>query len=931
LFFPKGQVIVQVINTKLSVPPLRAKLVERSGLIQKLNRDVERGFVLVSAPAGYGKSTLLGAWLTQVDFPCAWISLDAKDNDLGRFLTYLATALQMADPSTQQILEASLHLNAPIDAEASLTPLINHLAQSSRPLCLVLDDYHVIQKQAVHQVVGFLLEHRPASLYLVVSTRADPPLPLARLRARSAVLEIRQSDLCFSTQESAEFLNHTMELQVSSDDIRHLTERTEGWIAGLQMAGLSLQGKTEISKFIRSFSGENRYILSFLFDEVFKHQTKEMQNFLLQTSLLERLCGPLCDVVTQRNDSQLLLETLENSNLFLIALDEEKQWYRYHHLFAELLRSRLGQTASASIASLHQRACTWYATQKDIENAIAHALAVPDYGNAANLIEQGLQNMDLISRQPLLVSWIDSIPIEILMAHPWLCAYRAYGDYWTGHRERAEDWLLKAEQSSKTVFATNNIEFERLQGFIAAVRAHTALVIEDIPNALEMAKQALSLLPEGDMMRSTTGIALGVVYWAMGDAVKSEQAFQNAQLQASRIQTAFAVAPTCYLGLQQIKQGRLQVAMATFREALRLASSPGEPEAAIAGFPNIRLGDVLRQRNELGLALQHINRGLEQCLRLQQVDFLADAYVCKGRCQLATGDLEGSSESIQKVDYLAQHARIDQWVICWLDDLRLKCWLAAGELDAVRQWVKTCNLAPNSPLSYLYDLHHQNLARALVAQCTMGQDRDTYEQAAGLLSRLLEATQKAGWVHEEIIVRVMQAVNQQAIGQTEAALESLTQAVLLAQPGGYIRVFLDEGKVMHSMLAPLSISLKQNMRLNLSQQKIIALQEYVALLLSAFESPLDADEQSIAASAANSIPEVLPKKSTQHQGLVDPLSNRELEILQLLALGYSDKKIAQTLFIAPQTVHKHLRNIYEKLFVHSRTEAIAHARELSLL
>jgi LuxR family maltose regulon positive regulatory protein len=245
LFFPKGQVIVQVINTKLSVPPLRAKLVERSGLIQKLNRDVERGFVLVSAPAGYGKSTLLSAWLTQVDFPCAWISLDAKDNDLGRFLTYLATALQMADPSTQQVLDASLHLNAPIDAEASLTPLINHLAQSSQPLCLVLDDYHVIQNQAVHQVVGFLLEHRPASLYLVVSTRADPPLPLARLRARSAVLEIRQSDLCFSTQESAEFLNHTMELQVSSEDIRHLTERTEGWIAGLQMAGLSLQGKKE--------------------------------------------------------------------------------------------------------------------------------------------------------------------------------------------------------------------------------------------------------------------------------------------------------------------------------------------------------------------------------------------------------------------------------------------------------------------------------------------------------------------------------------------------------------------------------------------------------------------------------------------------------------------------------------------------------------
>ncbi len=922
--------LVQVINTKLSIPPLRAKLVERSVLIHKLNQGVECGFVLVSAPAGYGKSTLLSAWLGQVNFAWAWLSLDSRDNELARFLTYLASALQIIDPSIKQYFDGELDFNAQPDIETLLTPLVNHLTLAKQPLCLILDDYNVIQNQPVHQVVSFLLEHRPALFRLVIATRADPPLPLARLRARFTMLELRQADLCFTAQEAADFLNHTMGLQVSPDDIAHITTRAEGWIAGLQMAGLSLQGRTDISSFIRSFSGENRFILDFLFDEVFQRQAIELQNFLLQTSVLERLYGPLCDAVTQRKDSQSLLETLERSNLFLIALDEDKKWYRYHHLFADLLKSRLKQTAPQSSALLHQRASAWYAEQHDLENAITHALAAPEYEHAADLIEQVLQNLDLINRQPLLVFWIDNLPRKILVAHPWLCAHRAYGYYWTGYRDKADEWLRIAEESSDKAFDASNPDLWRIQGFVASVRAHTALVVENIPYALEMAQRALNLLPEGDMMHCATAIALGVAHWAMGDVIQTEQAFTMAQMAALKTHNSIAVSPVCYLGIQQIKRGRLQDALATFRDGLRLATLPDGHEAAIAGFPNTKLGDVLRQRNELALASQHLHQGVEQCLRLQQVDFLTDAYVCLGRYQLAMSDLEGTFASLQKADHLAQHAKVDQWVLCWLDDLRLKAWLAAGDLDAATLWAKNSGLSLDEPFSYLHDLHHQNLARLLVAQSYLAHSKDAHEQAAALLARLQAAAQKAGWVHEEIIIQVLQAVNDHAHGKTEAALQSLAHAVSLAQPGGYVRVFLDEGEIMQSLLTLLAARLKTGQCLNMQQQQIAPLREYVAMLHSAFEPRAgQAGLQSTVPPLSRPETDLLPGASIQGQSLVETLSSRELEVLKL-ARGYSNKKIAETLVIAPETVHKHLKNIYGKLNVHSRTEAIAHARELSL-
>jgi LuxR family maltose regulon positive regulatory protein len=420
----------------------------------------------------------------------------------------------------------------------------------------------------------------------------------------------------------------------------------------------------------------------------------------------------------------------------------------------------------------------------------------------------------------------------------------------------------------------------------------------------------------------------------MGDVIKSEQAFKMAQMGALEAHQSNAVSPACYLGIQQIKQGRLKDSLATFREGLRLATLPDGREAAIAGFPNTRLGDVLRQQNELDQAALHLQRGLEQCLRLQQVDFLTDAYVCLGRYQLAVGDREGLLASLEEADRMAKHARIDQWVLCWLDDLRLRTWLAAGDLSSAVLWAKNSGLTPDGPFSFIHDLHHQNLARLLVAQSHLEGSKEAHEQATTLLARLRAAAQQAGWVHEEINILVLQAVNNQAFGKTDAALHSLAEALSLAQPGGYVRIFLDEGDIIQSLLTLIAEQLRygQQPNQNIPQQQTVQLAGYVAELLSAFK-PGTGQVGLLAGDIASTelAPDLLPEPSTQEQKLVEPLTRRELEVLRLLAQGYSDKKIAGSLFIAPETVHKHLKNIYAKLDVHSRTEAIAQARALRLL
>jgi LuxR family maltose regulon positive regulatory protein len=932
LAVPQKEGFVQIISTKLTIPPLRPGLVNRSRLFQKLDRGLLCGFVLVSAPAGYGKSTLMSAWLRQSQHPGGWISLDDGDNEPSRFMGYLVAALRSVDPSLGEALEPLIQFQPKSDIETILTPLINQLAQSEKPFFLVLDDYHNIQNQEVHQIVRFLLEHRPSALNLIISTRADPPLPLARLRAQSGMVEIRLAELRFSFLETSDFLKNTMSLAISEADLNSLEASTEGWIAGLQMAGLSLQGRTDPSSFIRSFSGEDRYILDFLFDEVFMRQPGEIQDFLLQTSILGQLSAALCNAVTLRNNSREILDTLERNNLFLISLDEQRKWYRYHHLFIDLLKSRLKLTNPDSIPILHQRASTWCEAEHDLENAIAHALSAQDFERAASLIEQVVRTLDMQNQQAMLASWVDHLPGEILKNHPWLCVYRAWGCYWTGNRGVEEEWLQLAEDSLGQSFITDQLERDHIQGHIAVVRAHTALVSENIPLALEMGGKALELLPVEDEMRSDAAIALAGAYWALGDVRKTEQVFGMAGTTAAKINYPSMVAAAAgYTGIQQFKQGRLLDAIVTFQDGLRAATLADGTEMKVAGFLNARLGDVMRERNELGRASQYLSRGIKQCVHFGQPDVLSDAYICLGRYQMATGDLDGTLETLRKVDRVVQRIKVDPWILCWLDDCRIKAWLAAGNLEAASLWAQNSGLTFDGPLSYQYDLHHQNLARVLVAQGAQGGSRSSQEKAAALLARLQIAAEQAGWVHEGIKILLMQAVNDQAQGLNEKALQSLARALSLAQPGGYVRVFLDEENTLRSLLTSLADILRKNqqevqkrIKIDIQEDKLPSLREYLSMLLAAFENP-------ISPAATHPTLSAPMKINSSIQPIAEPLSEREMDVLKLLAQGSPDKKIAETLVIARETVHKHLKNIYGKLGVHSRAEAVVRARALDLI
>jgi len=913
-----------LLATKLHIPQIRMERVLRPHLVSRLQQGLDKKLILVSAPAGYGKTTLICEWLVTCRQPNAWVSLDKGDNDPSRFWRYILAALQGAFFSADKTFpDIPLHHNLP-NNEALLTDLVNELDHLQQPVILVLDDYHNIETPAIHEGLSFLLENAPINFRLVIVTRADPPLPLARLRARSQMVELRLADLRFKTQEIAEFLQKVMRLDLSETDLSLLETSTEGWIAGLQMAGLSLQGRQDASSFIHEFSGEDRYILDFLFEEVFQKQSDEIQNFLLQTSILERVCDDLCNAVTLREDSRDILDSLERSNLFLIALDDQRKWYRYHNLFADLLRSRIKLASPDLFTNLHQRASAWYLARQDLENAIFHSLSTRDFELAAGLIEQSIQSLDVLNKQLTLTSWVNNLPRSIIEMHPWLCVYRAWVEYWSGSRKMEEVWLQAAEKHIEQYPESANVDRDRILGSIAALRAHIAIGEENPTRALEAGRKALDLLPEGDVLYIATTVALGAAYWGLGDVIQSEQAFGMGRVSALMFNNrSMAVGATGYLGLQQIKQGRLQDAIATYNEGLRMDVLPNGKQTFVAGFLNVHLGDVWRERNDLTLASNYLNRGVEQCIRLGMPDFLTDAYVCLGRYQLAVDDLAGANDSLQKADRVTQQKKVDQWVACWLEDLRVRIWVAAGNLAAASLWAKNSGLSVSEPLNYQHDLHHQNLARVLVAQSITG-SRSSHDKAATLLERLQAAAKQAGWVHEEIKMLVLQAVNDQAYQKNESALKSLARAVSLAEPGGYVRVFLDEGKIVHDLLVTLNEIFRSERRdiqsrlgVRLQDEKSPGLRNYICELISTFDG-------------TSAIGTVF-KSARCSLELVESLSAREMDVLKLLAKGYPDKKIAENLVIARETVHKHLKNIYGKLGVHSRIEAVARARELGLL
>jgi LuxR family maltose regulon positive regulatory protein len=996
---------VPILKTKLYIPPIRAEFVPRSRLMERLNEGVRSGrrLTLISAPAGFGKTTLVSEWIRQSDSPAAWLSLDQGDNDPVRFWAYVIAALQTVCPGVGQGVLTALQSPRPPSIELLLTSLINEIASQSAPLVLVLDDLHLIASAQVHEGIVFLLDHLPGQMHVVLSSRADPPWPLARRRARGEMAELRASDLRFTPGEAAAFLNDVMELGFSAEDIAALDARTEGWIAGLQLvaiavlpggalrsqgapqSSLSMRGKRDVSAFVRAFSGSHRLILDYLVEEVLDRQSPAVQAFLLQTSILERMTAPLCDAVVEigklQNQqmgkstngqeafadgdatsgclcpfagSQAFLEQLDRANLFLVPLDGERRWYRYHHLFADLLRSRLYQTQPDQVPVLHRQASEWYETQALMDEAITHALAAKDVERAADLVERSGMQMIMRSELSTLARWLEELPGALVRARPWLCIYHAWARYYVGPREQVEPRLQDAEHALQAAPGTGAAALterarRHIAGHVAALRAYMALQNEELGRVAELAQRALDLLPKEDYARATSAIALAETPRERGDLMASERAYARAREIAEECgNVPMAVSAVAYMAYQQAKQGRLHEAYETNREALALAVRPDGRQLPAAGLPYVKMGDLMREWNDLEAACRYLEKGIELCLQWGHADALVTGYTTLARVQLAQGEPARARDTFDKAEQLARKTDVDPWAICWIDDCRLRLWLAADgpsgqplgrNLAAAASWAEASGLAPGDALSFVRDLEHVNLARVLVAQGVHQPDPLTdpssslrtssgqaLDEALALLARLSEAAEGAGWIGRAIEILCLRSLALRARGDDEEALSALARALALAEPEGYVRTFLDEGLPMGKLLREMAA-------------RGIAV-DYVSRLLVALEGEAKGQRQKTEAFDSSFAPSLRSgqapsagSEQTTHPSsvLVEPLTGRERQVLRLLATNLTSPEIAQELVVSANTVRTHVRHIYDKLMVHSRYEAVQRARELDLL
>jgi len=895
-----------LLATKLYVPPVRRGLVSRPRLIERLNAGLgrDRGFArrltLISAPAGFGKTTLVAEWLQHIKkadnagWAVTWLSLDEGDGDPARFFAYLIAALQRVDPAIGRTAEAMLQSPQPSPPESLLTALINDVAAAPRPFILVLDDYHLITVLSIHQQLAFLLEHQPPHMHLVIATREDPPLPLSRLRARGQMVDVRQADLRFTEQEAADFLQRAGHLQLSPADVLTLHRRTEGWIAGLQLAALSLQGSDDVSQLVRSFSGSHRYILDYLIEEVFRQQPPDVQDFLLKTSILDRFTAPLCDVVcavgtdvAARSDSRDILLALEQGNLFVIPLDESRRWYRYHRLFVDLLRQQLRTAGMQDLVSeLHRRASRWYEAEGFPADAVHHALAASDWGRAAALILDVEEAMLKRGEVTTLFGWFRSLPDEEIRVRPQLCLSYSWALILTGQLEAAESYLGQAEEAARDAPA--------LLGDIASAQAFIARARGDDRRTIELSQQALSLLPRDNLAgRSVVAVNLGIAHWSSSHLVEAERALTEASRAAQQSGNHYArLIALGFLGVVYAAQGRLRQAARLIRETIQ--SGGQSPATALA---HNQLSALLYEWNDLEAAADHSQLGIELGRRGGNVEVQLGGYRTLARLKQAQGDAAAALEVLQEAHQLARESDVpplerDRNAAC-----HVRIALAQGDLAAATRWAE--HVTHDADASPFYPLLGLTQARLLLAQ-------DKKTEAAGQLAVWYETAARAGWQFGLVEVRVLQAL---AASTSDEALIFLAEALALADPEGFVRTFVDKGEPMAALLRE-------------AAARGIA-PVYVAKLLAAFEGQAEGERRM----PAPSRPALVPRPSS----LVEPLTERELEVLQLLVEGQMYREIAQALCISINTVKTHLRNVYGKLGVHNRREAIVQAKELDLL
>jgi LuxR family maltose regulon positive regulatory protein len=928
----------QLLATKLFIPPTRPNIVPRPRLIDQLNACAYPGckLILISAPAGFGKTTLVSEWVQATGravppIAIAWLSLDEDDNDPTRFLAYFIAALNQAQGVEASIGKGSLNMlqsPQPPPTEAALTPLINEIAAIPDRIILVLDDYHVIESTQVDDILTFLLEYLPPQMHLVIASREDPHLPLSRLRARGQLTELRAADLRFTSSEAAEFLNQTMGLSLSAEDIAALESRTEGWIAGLQLAAISMRGHEAATSLIKTFTGSHRLVLDFLMEEVLSQQSKSIQNFLFQTAILDRMTGSLCDAVrfgaielpsssegtavTGQDSGQVILEMLEHNNLFIVPLDEERRWYRYHHLFADLLRQRLRQTQPEQLSVLHRRASEWYEQNGFADEAVEHTLRAEDFERAVYLIEQHVDTIWAHGEYTKLRRWLVALPDELVLSRPQLCIFQAWELFASGQMDAAERFLQAAElehdpstgQASETESQSQDRPSGsselRVRGRAAAIQAWMAAYRRhNISGLIQHLRQALEYLPDQDLhWRGAVAITLADAHAFRGDMRAAYQARLEALKACEAVgNTYLFMYNSAKLALNLKAQGRLLQVQELCRQRVRFANESGMSRIAVVGWLLAIWGEVLAEINDLDGALDLVEKSIELTEHGGDVVMLGWSYLCLTRVLFSKRDMAGAEEIVQKMNNVARESIVPTWIMNLNGAWQSRIWLAQDKLEAAAQWVRERGLEPDKATTHMSGFEYVAFARILITQ-------GRWDETIKLLQRMLEAAELGGDTTRVIEIMMLQALAFQAGGDTTRAMDALEGALTLAEPEGFLRIFVDEGQPMARLLY---VALERG-----------TAPGYVGRLLQAF--PIDKPEQ-----VDSSAPQV------SESGYIEPLSEREIEVLQLIAEGLTNPEIATRLILSLYTVKTHTRNIYGKLGVHNRTEAVAKARVLGIL
>ncbi len=897
-----------LLVTKLHVPRPRTHLVSRTHLFEQLQQGVERALTLISAPAGFGKTTLLAQWAAESGLPVAWLSLEAEDNDPTRFLAYLIAALQTLDSQIGTTALALLRTPQPPSPENVLAALTNDLMKRcGGDVALVLDDYHAITADPIHRGMTFLLEHLPPQLHLILATRADPPLPLARLRAQGQLCEVRTADLRFSAAEASTFLEGVMGLNLSPEAITTLEHHTEGWIAGLQLAALSLQGRANVSAFLAAFTGSHRFVLDYLSEEVLARQSAAVQQFLLHTCILERLNGPLCDAVTEQEGSQLMLEALDKANLFVVTLDDERRWYRYHHLFAEVLCSHLRQAQSTLVPELHRRASAWYEQHELPAEAVQHALAIPDAELAARLIEPIALPVAIHGQVSTVLGWMNALPEAPVRTRPLLCVYYARLLLYTNQLEAAEELLQETERCVQEEVPAEQARI--IQGWVLSTRAGIAGLSGDRPHAIPLAHQALELLPEVEVIpRAGAIVTASRAYELSGDVTPAaQQEVTAADVLIRTFDNPFAaVSSIAHLARLHVLQGKLRQAAALYAQVVQMVPRPEVLQTMFTSlYYYFDLGDLLREWNELDVAERHLMQGMALLKEGLSVElFLAiRGYTALARLLQARGNSYEPLATLDALAHLAEQRHFAVYLTTQGAAVHAQLELAQGNLAAAIRWADSSGLSTNDDdLPYPREGEYLALVRVRIAQGRDDPAAPFLQDVLRLLDRLLQDAEAKTRLNSVLEILVLRALALDAQGNRTGALATLERALLLAAPEGYIRLFVDEGASMLDLLRQAHAG--------------SSVPGYVATLLSAF------GEQHISD---------LPLSSPRPDPLVEPLTEREREVLRLLLEGASNREIARRLVLSVNTVKRHVYNLCGKLGVQSRTQVIIRARALNLL